>query len=131
MRKLFAVLLAILLVSSVAVADAPDLSDLTYEQLIALQHYFTAEIVSRPEWQEIEIPAGDWTIGVDIPAGYYSIKSTDNRNIVRIEDSDGRAAGIYKTLGKDEVVGKTLFPEGMIFSCWHPVLLSPPIIPGL
>ena len=127
MRKLITVLLIICMIP---VISAAELSGLTFDQLIELQQDLTAEIVSRPEWQEVTVPAGEWVIGVDIPAGYYSIKSTARLNIVRIEDQDGRSAGLYKTFDEGEVEGKTMLPDGMIFTCSKPVVLMPPMVIG-
>ena len=116
MKKFICVLVLALMFTGIACADAPEFSDWTFDQLVTLQHYLSVEIVSRPEWKETEIPAGDWVIGIDIPAGYYSVKSTHSLNIVQIEDAQGNSTGLYKTLDENEVVGKTYFPEGSTFS---------------
>ncbi len=47
---------------------------MSYDELVSLQNELTKEIMSRPEWKEVEVPAGQYTIGVDIPAGWYSMK---------------------------------------------------------
>lgn len=75
MKKIISiiVLVVMLLSFSLAVAET-NLSELSYDELIALQKDITNEIMSRPEWKEVEVPAGQYTIGVDIPAGWYSMK---------------------------------------------------------
>ena len=67
------ILVALLFSFSLAVAET-NLSEMSYDELIALQKDITNEIMSRPEWKEVEVPAGQYTIGVDIPAGWYSMK---------------------------------------------------------
>ena len=66
------ILVALLFSFSLAVAET-NLSEMSYDELIALQKDITNEIMSRPEWKEVEVPAGQYTIGVDIPAGWYSM----------------------------------------------------------
>ena len=114
MKKLICILLIVCLSPIIAVADSLDLSDLTYDQLVALQQYIGMEIMKRPEWKEVTIPGGTWYVGVDIPAGSYSIKPA----------SDGRGAfiKIYNTKGNDIIyqgvrnesnsVGKVQIEEG-------------------
>ena len=113
MKKLICLLLIVCMFPAIALADL-DLSDFTYEQLVALHHYIGMEIMRRPEWKEVTIPGGTWYVGVDIPAGSYSIRPTEN----------GRGAflKIYNTKGKDVVyqgvrnesnsIGKVQVEEG-------------------
>ena len=132
MKRLIAVLLVFLFVCTVATADAPDLSDLTYEQLVALQHYFTAEIMSRPEWKSITIPAGDWLVGVDIPEGTYSI-SCDHSSLVDIwENGVGNYSGLRfnNTVSNDSPYGKVELRTGWYFQTSDSVVLAPPLIPS-
>ncbi len=131
MRKITSIFLAIsiLLLISVAIADV-DISGLSYDELLSLQKNLIEEIMSRPEWKEVSVPAGEWIIGQDIPSGYYCVKSKERLNVIRIEDTEGSAAGLYKTLDEDEIVGKAEFKDGLIFTCSGLVLLSPPISLG-
>ena len=111
MKRLIAVLLISCFVFTSASAGAPDLSGLTYEQLIALQHYITAEITGRPEWKELTIPAGEWVVGVDIPAGEYSISPVGDGAHLRIYDKNGsavRTGGIHE---ESDSIGKIRLRE--------------------
>ena len=128
MKRLIAVLLISCFVCSVAAADG--ISGLTFEQLLVLRQEITAEIMSRPEWKEVEVPAGTWVIGEDIPAGVYSIKNTKGLNVVRVEDGDGRVAGLYKTFDDDELYGRVELEDGCVLTCYYPLIFAPPVSLG-
>lgn len=128
MKRLIAVMMIVCMACSVAVAD--NLSDLTFEQLIALQHEITTEIMNRPEWKEVEVPAGTWIIGTDIPAGIYSIRNTKGLNVVRVSDNEGEIAGLYKTFKDDELYGRVELLNGCTLTCNHPLIFAPPVSLG-
>ena len=81
MKKLFLIFLATaLLISSAASADLPDLSSLSFDELIALREQINLAIWQSQDWQEVTVPAGVWQVGVDIPAGYWTIKVKESMN---------------------------------------------------
>ena len=133
MKKLICLLLILCLSPAIALAAPPDLSVYSYDQLVALQHYITMEIMKRPEWKEVTVPGGTWYVGVDIPAGEYSISPA----------ADGRGAflEIYNTKGKEIVyqgvrnesnsVGKVQVEEGYtIVIDGGSLLFAPAVILG-
>ena len=71
MKKLLCIIMILCMLPVISLAD--DLASMSYNALIELSRQVTAEIMSRPEWKEVEVPSGEWTVGVDIPAGVYSI----------------------------------------------------------
>ena len=74
MRKLITFfLILVLILSAAASADAPDLSGLSYDELIQLRDKINIAIWNSQEWQEVIVPAGTWKIGEDIPVGHWSI----------------------------------------------------------
>lgn len=77
MKKLLAVVLALALMVPVALAEGIDLSGLSFDELVALRDRVTVEITKRAEWKEVTVPAGAYEIGVDIPAGYWTITCTE------------------------------------------------------
>ena len=75
MKKLISfVLILALLLPAVALADLPDLSGLSFDELGQLISQAKRALWACPEWQQVEVPAGIYQIGEDIPAGHWSIQ---------------------------------------------------------
>ena len=134
MKRAFIIALAIVLVTSVAYA-APDLTELTYDQLIALQHYITHEIMRRPEWKEISVPKGHWVIGVDIPEGYYCItpKTYCYLRLWGYEYNDYSTNGgllYHDSIDTGEKLGKIWLQEGWVLDVDNDIIMSPPVVLG-
>ena len=76
MKKLIAAALVIaLFLSTAALAELPDISGLSYEELVQLKDQINLAMWNCQEWQEVEVPAGIWKIGESIPAGHWTIKA--------------------------------------------------------
>ena len=105
MKKLIAFAAAVLLMIGSASA-AFDLSEYTYDELITLRHYFTLEIMRRPEWKETTVPSGSWIVGVDIPAGSYSISPSGTGAYIRIIDNKGNVIVSQGVRNKSNFIGK-------------------------
>lgn len=54
-------------------ADLPDISSLSYEELVSLRDSINLAMWNSQEWQEVTVPIGVWTVGEDIPVGHWSI----------------------------------------------------------
>ena len=76
MKKLLTVLIVLALLGAAALAEQIDLSGMSYEDLLALRQQVDAAIWASDGWQEVEVPAGVYTIGEDIPAGRWSVSPT-------------------------------------------------------
>lgn len=50
-----------------------DLSDLSLDELASLSEKICMEMMSRGDWQEVEVPVGTYQIGKQIPAGHWVI----------------------------------------------------------
>ena len=127
MKKLFSVILLVCMIP--VFAFAADLSDLSFDELIKLRDEINAEIVSRPEWKETEVPAGQWVVGEDIPAGTYSITCATHA-LVRVWK---KAVNDYSNSGllfnqavKKETIGKISLEAGWIFDTSGVVIFAPP-----
>ena len=77
MKKLFAVLVALALCLPLSCLAEVDLSQMTFDDLVALKDQINLAIWSSEEWQEVEVPAGLYEIGIDIPAGKWTIRAAD------------------------------------------------------
>ena len=74
MRKLIAIVLILaVLLPAAAFADLPDISGLSYDELVQLKNMINLAMWNSQEWQEVTVPAGTWKIGEDIPAGHWAI----------------------------------------------------------
>ena len=70
-HRFVCLLVACLLLTPVAVADAVDLSSMTNEEIVALLDQVNAEIVNRGINKTAKLPQGTYIAGSDIPAGRY------------------------------------------------------------
>lgn len=131
MKKLICAVLILCLFPVVALADAPDMSGLTYDQLIELRNYLTQEIMSRPEWKEVQVPTGIWIVGTDIPVGSYSIHPTSGGAFLRIYTDKNKMIinqGIRK---ENQAVGKIELLEGyQVEISDGSLIFSPPVSLG-
>ena len=138
MKKVAALFLAmvILMASAVCYAEV-DLKSMTFDDLIALRDQLNAEILSRPEWKEVKVPAGEWVVGKDIPAGSYSIVIPKGGSVVI--HLWGAAIGDYKTNGgmrisdylkEGQDIGKIELYEGNVLELGSPIILAPPVSLG-
>ena len=84
MKKLLCLLLVLCAVPAFAWAES-DLSALSFDQLLALRSAVEQEIISRPEWKEVTVPSGSWTVGSDIPAGSYSVTAGKEGGYLRVK----------------------------------------------
>ena len=73
MKKLIALLLILALVPAIALADLPDLSGLSFNELVQLREQLNLAIWNSKEWQEVTVPVGVWKVGEDIPQGKWTI----------------------------------------------------------
>lgn len=77
MKKLIAMLIAATIMLSVAYADTPDISGLSFNELIALRAEVNKALMSSDKYQEVTVPQGEWEVGTDIPAGKWLVKCSD------------------------------------------------------
>lgn len=73
MKKLIIFILCVALLPAAALADLPDISDLSYDELVQLKNKINLAMWNSQEWQEVTVPIGIWTVGEDIPIAHWSI----------------------------------------------------------
>lgn len=78
MKKVVIAILLVLsfMVTSTVVAEM-DLSGMTFAELIALKEQINLAMWNCDEWQEVFVPQGVYEVGVDIPAGKWTIEPAD------------------------------------------------------
>ena len=78
MKKILAIILVVALILPAAVfADIPDISSLTNDELLTLNHEIQLRLFSEKLVNGIQIPAGKYIIGEDIPEGIYRVETAD------------------------------------------------------
>ena len=111
MKKLITLLLILAMMPVIALADLPDISGLSFDELVQLKDQINLAIWNSQEWQEVRVPAGVWIVGEDIPAGHWSITPTDGSIVFVSYSSDVNA--------KKNPSGKVYFNHALI-SITHP-----------
>ena len=129
MKKIICIIFLCILPVTALALSLPDLSEYSYDDLVLLRDIINEEIMTRPEWKEVTVPAGNWEVPADIPAGVYSIRATEAFSSVRLENKEGHFV-FYKTMDKDEVCGKAEFAPGCVLYLSNPVILAPAVSLG-
>lgn len=131
MKKLLIFVLVLFLVPAAVHAELADLSAMSFEDLLTLRDAVNAEIKSRPEWKEVIVPAGTWTVGVEIPAGSYSITAISRTVRVDVYESKGAAySSDHLIIHTDEPFGKLDLTDGMVIKIDESAVFAPPIAPA-
>ena len=87
MKKLIIVTLILaLLLPAMAMADLPDISGLSFDELVQLRDQLNLAIWNSEDWQEVKVPIGAWKIGEDIPVGKWTITAADGSIYVQLCD---------------------------------------------
>lgn len=130
MKKAFAFVLILILATVPALAEDIDLSTLSFDELLQLQQRINDEIVSRPEWKETIVPAGIWTVGVDIPSGSYSISVADSAGAyIHVEDPNQFTSIVNQGItSQSNAIGKVKLQDGFIVTIKHGSLKFAPAV---
>ena len=75
MKKLITLILILALaLPALAMADIPDISGLTEAELIELNHQIQLRLFSDKLVNGVDVPAGTYVVGEDIPEGVYRLE---------------------------------------------------------
>lgn len=118
MKKILSLVLILMLAFPMLVLAEIDLASLSSDELIELQTQIQGELMNRGDIKSANIPAGEYTIGVDIPAGVYSVTSPSYGMIV-VNDFD---LSYFVTI--EDPVGKLELNDGDAFSVGGPIVLT-------
>jgi hypothetical protein len=116
MKKLITLLLiAALLLPAAALADLPDISGLTVEELIELNHQIQLRLFSEQLVNGVKVPPGTYIIGEDIPAGTYRVEITGGTGFYDLNQKAGGyliASGLTGSLYDVTEIGKMVLEDG-------------------
>lgn len=73
MKKLVCAIAILCMLFSFACAEI-DLSDMSFDELVELKSKINLAIWNSREWQEVSVPRGVYQVGVDIPAGHWTVR---------------------------------------------------------
>jgi len=107
MKKFLGFLFAVLLLLPIFASAEVDVKSLSTEELLALRVSIVDEQMARGEMKSANVPAGEYVVGDDIPAGSYSIRTDQLLVTIVIGDYDG----MY-VVSTDSPVGKLTLKAG-------------------
>lgn len=81
MKKIIAIMAALVLVSTVSAAEV-NLSGMSFDELVELAHQVDQAIWASDGWEEVTVPPGTYTIGEDIPAGKWTIRAQEAGSVL-------------------------------------------------
>ena len=73
MKRFFCFLFVLVFIPLLSYADLPDISGLSYDELVQLKDQLNLAMWNSNDWQEVTVPVGVWTVGEDIPVSHWSI----------------------------------------------------------
>ena len=73
MKKLITIILILALFPVIAMADLPDISGLSADELVELNHQIQLLLFSEQLVNGVKVPPGIYTVGEDLPAGVYRV----------------------------------------------------------
>lgn len=73
MKRFLCLCVSLLFVPVFCLADLPDLSGLSFDELVQLRDQALLAMWNSEQWQEVRVPAGAYEIGADIPEGYWTM----------------------------------------------------------
>lgn len=136
MKKLLAVvLILVVLFPAGALGDLPDISNLSYAELVQLREEANLAIWHCQEWRKVTVWAGVWKIGRDIPAGKWTITAesadpydhTVNITYCDVLNEPGTDADVYKS---KVYYNQSITFEGSETSGYYPTFLDLDCVEG-
>lgn len=117
MKRILSLALALILVLAIPVVSFADidLSGMSFDELVALKDQINLAIWQSEDWQQVEVPQGVYQIGVDIPAGKWTITpKADATTYIKVGDETTNG-GTEVKMKFGEVVwdtGAMMYKEG-------------------
>ena len=118
MKRLITIILILALtVPAAAMADLPDITELSIEELTELGHLIQERLFSRQLIDGITVHQGTYIIGADIPAGTYRVEITGIGGYYDLYEYDGGrkiATGLTGSTYDVYDIGKLELKEGNV-----------------
>lgn len=125
-KKFLSVVLALCLLPVIALAEV-DLSAMSVDELIELNKAVVMELMSRKDFKEVTIPAGEYKVGEDIPAGIYTVKVKANQFAsLNVLDSKKNYTSKIYVVEVDNPIGKLVLEEGEIVATTYGSVIFTP-----
>lgn len=106
MKKIISLVLVLLLFPALAMAEI-NLSSMTNDELIQLKTQILDELLTRSEIKEVKVPAGEYTVGEDIPVGSYTVYADSAACMLTVNEYE-----VLHYLGQSEHIGKLVLKDG-------------------
>ncbi|MBR3927755.1 MAG: hypothetical protein IKJ65_01985 [Clostridia bacterium] len=118
MKKIVALLLALMLCLGSFPAFAElDFSKFTNEELIYLRNQINKELLERGVEKEVVVPMGRYIVGIDIPAGTYTVRPYTSYGTFHLyvdEKAKYPFIGEVMAVRDNEYIGKVIFENGNV-----------------
>lgn len=111
MKRVLTVVLVLLSLVSAVSAETIDLKGMTPEELVSLRDAVNAELIARGFEKEVNVPAGTYVVGKDIPAGEYTISTKAMMLAFTTLDSNGQYDDIHSIM-PGTPIGRIQLREG-------------------
>nr|DAF83094.1 MAG TPA: hypothetical protein [Caudoviricetes sp.] len=112
-KKFLSVILTLCLLLPVIALAEIDLSEMSVDELIALNKAVVMELMSRKDFKEVAVPAGEYKVGEDIPAGTYTVKAEGDQYIaLNVLDKNGNYTLKMYSVEEDNPIGKLALEDG-------------------
>lgn len=85
MKKLVSLFAALMLIPSFSFAET-DLSSMSVDDLVSLKTAIVGELMARDEVKIVTVPAGEYIVGEDIPAGKYSVATSASMVMLTVNE---------------------------------------------
>lgn len=114
MKKFFSLFLAFFLMLSSASASTLDFSSFSDDELILIRDTVLAEIQKRGLIKSAHIPVGKYTIGVDIPAGVYSVSVSGRGSFITVYPNSKTDDFLFYYSVDQDGIGKMELEDGQV-----------------
>lgn len=111
MKKLACFLLVVLMMIPFAAFADNNLATMSFDELVALKNQIMAELVGRGDLKEVNVPAGTYTVGDQIPAGEYSVALAEGAFMAALTVNEYES--LY-SITEDAGIGRLVLEKGDI-----------------